>query len=111
MLEDNIKMEWVLSTVCTMYLTNRHDCLVFFNVILTVIDVVILMVVVVVVPQGNKFKDIHEYSSMGLLHVHCVIGRMSFLNVISLAVLNRFQLMCYWGLPEHLSIFNFGLFQ
>ena len=97
-----------------MYLTNRHDCLVFFNVVLTVIDdvvVILMVVVVVVVPQGNKFIDIRDYSSMGLLHVHCVIGGMLFLNVFSLALLNRFQLMCCWGLSQHLSIFNFGLFQ
>jgi hypothetical protein len=83
-----------------MYVTNRHDCFVFLNTILTVIDiVVVILVMVVVVPQGNKFIDIHDYSCMGLLHVHCIFGRMSYLNVSSLALLNRFQLMCCWGLP------------
>jgi len=68
------------------------------NISLTVTDVVVILIVVVV-PQGNKFVDIHDCLYMGVLHVHCVIGRMSFLKFFSLAFLNRFQLMCYWGLP------------
>jgi len=48
-----------------MCLTKRHDCLVF-NSILTVTDVVAVILMVVVVPQGNMFIDIYDYSSMGL---------------------------------------------